>query len=721
MLSRIENILQSIVDSSEYDGPVQSRIEQLLLDIKSVISAGGSGGVTEATVSTMITTAINSLIDSAPDEYNTLGKIAADLLLTDEQIQTITEQVNDRYTKEETNELVSKIPKFTIEVVTSLPTENISTTTVYLKTGSKSDHDNIYDEYIYVKSKWELLGSQTVDLSGYVTTDALTTALENIDDELSNKLDKSGGTLTGALTTQNVNVNGTVSQGNVYAIKILGKLDIGAIYDDLDSKYKDGTYHRMWRIRLKTNINDGCRIKVTLKSSWNRFNAMGTISKTINCGYNNSIIYNNVGYYDSLGYLTEKEFRISELIWNDTSHVWEILIWQKNLSGNNEPLVMLEFLGNIIDATVLPVELTQMTSYTAPKASPTGGDKVVNWEDTPVFETPYGKEVATTDLATTSTNGLMSKDDKKKLDGIDAIVVDDSISTTSTNAIQNKAVGLKFQGVDSEISVINSSLTSKTAEIDTIVNEYGSKNLLSLTNINNSNATGIDVSFISNGGIWVHGTKTTNRYGDIYFSSNVKTTLKPNTKYTLTSVNSAPNAMTVRMHLVADKKTIYIGNNASNVNKTSITFTTPNASNIYVDSYAITVTDNNPIDVTVYPMLRYEAIKDDTYVPYAMTNRELTEKVADTGWITTGNLKYRKSGYIVALQGTVTPSDSTMSITLGTLPENYRPSQDINIAQAGTDTPSRYIAVHTGGDVELIFISNCTVSHTYSYNGIFMV
>lgn len=186
MLSRIENILQSIVDSSEYDGPVQSRIEQLLLDIKSVISAGGSGGVTETTVSTMITTAINSLIDSAPDEYNTLGKIAAHLLLTDEQIRTITEQVNDRYTKEETNELVSKIPKFTIEVVTSLPTENISTTTVYLKTGSKSDPDNIYDEYIYVNSKWELLGTQKIDLTNFYTK-------EETGDLLNNKVDKVSG------------------------------------------------------------------------------------------------------------------------------------------------------------------------------------------------------------------------------------------------------------------------------------------------------------------------------------------------------------------------------------------------------------------------------------------------------------------------------------------------------------------------------------------------
>ena len=80
-----------------------------------------------------------------------------------------------------------------------------------------------------------------------------------------------------------------------------------------------------------------------------------------------------------------------------------------------------------------------------------------------------------------------------------------------------------------------------------------------------------------------------------------------------------------------------------------------------------------------------------------------------------------KSGYTIALQGTVTPSGSTISITLGTLPNDCRPSQDINIAQAGEDTPSRYISVHAGGDVELIFTSNCTASYTYSYNGIFMI
>ena len=80
-----------------------------------------------------------------------------------------------------------------------------------------------------------------------------------------------------------------------------------------------------------------------------------------------------------------------------------------------------------------------------------------------------------------------------------------------------------------------------------------------------------------------------------------------------------------------------------------------------------------------------------------------------------------KSGYIIALQGTVTPSDSTMPITLVTFPENCRPSQDINIAQAETDTPSRQIIVQKDGSVVLLFSSNCTASHTYAYNGIFMI
>ena len=78
----------------------------------------------------------------------------------------ITKAVNDLqnyYLKEEIDEKISSIPKFSIEVVETLPTENISTTTIYLVlTGEETD--NIYTEYIYT-DKWEKLGTQKTEFA----------------------------------------------------------------------------------------------------------------------------------------------------------------------------------------------------------------------------------------------------------------------------------------------------------------------------------------------------------------------------------------------------------------------------------------------------------------------------------------------------------------------------------------------------------------------------
>lgn len=99
----------------------------------------------------------------------------------------ITKSVNDLtyyYTKTDIdgkistiNNNISKIPKFAIEVVENLPTSNISPTTIYIKKTSTTETGNLYTEYIYVNDLWEELGTQTLDLSGYTTTEALNTAL----------------------------------------------------------------------------------------------------------------------------------------------------------------------------------------------------------------------------------------------------------------------------------------------------------------------------------------------------------------------------------------------------------------------------------------------------------------------------------------------------------------------------------------------------------------
>lgn len=66
----------------------------------------------------------------------------------------------ETYSKDEVNSLISLIPKFQIKVVQSLPTKNISTTTLYLVKTNESGND-IFTEYIYVDNKWEKLGNQS--------------------------------------------------------------------------------------------------------------------------------------------------------------------------------------------------------------------------------------------------------------------------------------------------------------------------------------------------------------------------------------------------------------------------------------------------------------------------------------------------------------------------------------------------------------------------------
>lgn len=89
---------------------------------------------------------------------------------------------SETYTQTEVDNLISAIPKFAIKVVDALPTTDISTTTVYLLRTSETETGNLYTEYIYVEVstgtyQWEELGTQTIDLSDYVTTEDLNTTL----------------------------------------------------------------------------------------------------------------------------------------------------------------------------------------------------------------------------------------------------------------------------------------------------------------------------------------------------------------------------------------------------------------------------------------------------------------------------------------------------------------------------------------------------------------
>ena len=110
---------------------------------------------------------------------------------TPEALGLVTKAVNDlvnywlkteTYSKTEVDAIVTAIKNSRFEVVATLPTSDIKTNVIYLVPKADAESGDIKDEYINLDGTtagWERIGSTDIDLSGYVTTTALNTALAN--------------------------------------------------------------------------------------------------------------------------------------------------------------------------------------------------------------------------------------------------------------------------------------------------------------------------------------------------------------------------------------------------------------------------------------------------------------------------------------------------------------------------------------------------------------
>ena len=104
-------------------------------------------------------------------------------------LTVITKAVNDlvnyylkseTYSKTEVDNIVTAVKNSRFEVVSSLPTTDIKTNVIYLVPKATAQTDNAKDEYINLDGTtagWEKIGDTEIDLSGYVTTSALSTTL----------------------------------------------------------------------------------------------------------------------------------------------------------------------------------------------------------------------------------------------------------------------------------------------------------------------------------------------------------------------------------------------------------------------------------------------------------------------------------------------------------------------------------------------------------------
>ena len=111
--------------------------------------------------------------DTAADDYikhkpTALSEFTNDTLFVDSTVDNLINYYlkTEVYTQTEVNTLISNIVTFDIQVVATLPTENISTHTIYL-VPHDGEAPEVYTEYIYVNSAWETIGTTQVDLSNY--------------------------------------------------------------------------------------------------------------------------------------------------------------------------------------------------------------------------------------------------------------------------------------------------------------------------------------------------------------------------------------------------------------------------------------------------------------------------------------------------------------------------------------------------------------------------
>lgn len=132
---------------------------------------------------------------------------------------------SETYTQTEVNNLISAISTMNILVVQTLPTQDISTTTIYLLPRQTGETNNVYDEYIYVSNNWEKIGSTDIDLSNYYTKAEVDTLLANIDlsnyytktqvDALIPDISGKQDTLVSGTNIKTINNNSILGSGNV--------------------------------------------------------------------------------------------------------------------------------------------------------------------------------------------------------------------------------------------------------------------------------------------------------------------------------------------------------------------------------------------------------------------------------------------------------------------------------------------------------------------------
>ena len=196
------DVLQSIVQASEQPISSTALIEYLK-------SQDATNLMKRATMSTLgvVKLAGGSETAAGNDNESAVTPFNLKYILTqvgsfadDEMSDNSNGIVKNKVIKAYIDKLIAGIKQFKVIKTDVLPTENIDSNAIYFIPKKNKNNDDVFDEYMYINNKWELIGSTAVDLADYITTEGF---ISNVEAMLGLPEDIKGlsdtGTFTGAI------------------------------------------------------------------------------------------------------------------------------------------------------------------------------------------------------------------------------------------------------------------------------------------------------------------------------------------------------------------------------------------------------------------------------------------------------------------------------------------------------------------------------------------
>lgn len=172
--------------STTSENGVQNKVVTTALNGKQNILTAGTGVTIDTTDPSNPEISANVDYTNLINKPTKLSDFTNDQDFIDNTVDNLTNYYlkTETYTQTEVDTLIGQLTSLNVEIVEELPTEDISTTTIYLINVSGTTN---YAQWMYINNAWSNIGNTSVDLSNYYTKGQADTLLDSKVDKVLGK------------------------------------------------------------------------------------------------------------------------------------------------------------------------------------------------------------------------------------------------------------------------------------------------------------------------------------------------------------------------------------------------------------------------------------------------------------------------------------------------------------------------------------------------------